>query len=185
MTTDPQVITIRQSDQPRVIFLERAGVYRIELIEDGAAVDIRGGWHLRDHETLNTHVTVVHAARHTRSNTLLRAVVDGQARAVVSGTIVVQKGAQHTNAFLTENVLLLSPTAQAQALPNLEIEANEVKCSHAATVSRIPEEHVFYLQSRGIERAHAEQLIVDGFLAATLPASSRPGLEEHFSKRSS
>ncbi|MCA9369371.1 SufD family Fe-S cluster assembly protein, partial [Candidatus Woesebacteria bacterium] len=65
----------------------------------------------------------------------------------------------------TERVLLLSDTATAETVPDLEILTDDVKCSHAASVSRIPEEQIFYLQSRGIERSTAEDMIVEGFLA--------------------
>jgi Fe-S cluster assembly protein SufD len=77
---------------------------------------------------------------------------------------VIEKNAQQTKSFLRENVLLLSPNAKAEAIPNLEIEANDVKCSHAATISNISDEEVFYLMSRGISRKEAEELIVEGFL---------------------
>lgn len=153
------------TNTPQVIHLKDPGHYRVVLEAEGADVQIRGGWQTKERERVEITVEIVHQARHTRSETVLRGVARDQSHLQLSGTIIVTPDAAHTNAFLTENILLLSPRASAQAVPNLEIETNEVKCSHAATVSSIPEEHLFYLMSRGLQREQAEQLIVDGFLS--------------------
>ncbi len=152
------------NQEPQTLYLTESGNYRVELNSDGAQVEILGGWETKNDETVKIVLEIVHNARHTRSNTLLRGVAHDRSRIELSGTIIVIKGAQDTNAFLTENILLLSQRASALAVPNLEIEANEVKCSHAATVAPIPEEHLFYLQSRGLSRQKAQDLIVQGFL---------------------
>ena len=68
------------------------------------------------------------------------------------------------NSFLTEKILLLSDEARAEAVPDLEIESDDVKCSHAATISKIPEEQLFYLMSRGLSKFEGESMIVEGFL---------------------
>ncbi len=162
-----KVFTINSADQLHVIKLVRSGHYRVEIKAEGARVEIRGDWLVRGKTKTAITLEVIHAARHTHSNTLLRGVVDDQAQLQLQGTIIVEPGAQDTNAFLTENILLLSDRAVAHAIPNLEISANEVKCSHAATVSPIPEEYLFYLQSRGLTRKTAQKMIVDGFLAKT------------------
>jgi Fe-S cluster assembly protein SufD len=161
--TEPVVFTITTSE-PQTIRLKESGEYRVEILAEGAQVRIRGGWETRGSENVKILLSIVHKARHTRSETLLRGVAHDRSKIELSGTIVIEKGAQDTNAFLTENILLLSDKAVAHAVPNLEIEANEVKCSHAATVAKIPEEHLFYLQSRGLERSEAQRLIIDGFL---------------------
>lgn len=91
-------------------------------------------------------------------------MVSGQASANINGKIIVTKGALQTSSFLTENVLLASKQAIATAVPDLEIEADEVKCSHAATVGKINDDQLFYLTSRGISKRKAKQLIIKGFL---------------------
>jgi Fe-S cluster assembly protein SufD len=78
--------------------------------------------------------------------------------------IKVDPGAQQTDAFQESRNLLLSKRAHADAIPGLEIEANDVRCTHAATVARLDEDQLFYLQSRGLTRAEAERLLVGGFL---------------------
>lgn len=147
------------------LLLEESGQYRVEIAAEGAIVEIRGGFETYNNDKVEILLDIVHQARHTRSNTLLRGAAHDRSHIHLSGTIIIERNAQDTNAFLTENILLLSPTAVAQAVPNLEISANEVKCSHAATVAKIPEEHLFYLQSRGLDRENAERIILDGFLS--------------------
>ncbi len=158
---------IHRFDQPgeHQLLITESGKYRVEIAAEGATVEIRGGFETFEADKVEVLIDIVHQARHTRSNTLLRGAAHDRSHIHLSGTILIERNAQDTNAFLTENILLLSPHAVAQAVPNLEISANEVKCSHAATVSRIPEEHLFYLQSRGLERSAAERLVLDGFLS--------------------
>lgn len=164
---EPSIFIVTTSE-PQSIQLKESGEYRVEILAEGADVKIFGGWETHQSEQVKITLQIVHKARHTRSETLLRGVAHDSSKIELSGTIIIEKGAQDTNAFLTENILLLSDKAVALAVPNLEIEANEVKCSHAATVAKIPEEHLFYLQSRGLERKVAERLIIDGFLSKVL-----------------
>jgi len=157
-----------QRDASETLVLKESGSYRVEIAAEGVELQIRGGWHTRDTEDIEIKLDIVHLVGHTRSNTLLRGVAQDRSRISLSGTIIIEAGAQVTNAFLTENILLLSDQARAEAIPNLEILANEVKCSHAATVARIPDEHLFYLMSRGLNVQQAEMLIIEGFLAEVL-----------------
>jgi Fe-S cluster assembly protein SufD len=87
---------------------------------------------------------------------------------VYSGWVHVRPGAQKTNAMQTSRTILLSEGAFGRSIPNLEIEANDVRCGHAASVGPVEEEQLFYLMSRGISRADAERLIVFGFLNEVL-----------------
>lgn len=162
------VITYRyenlHDDQPIDLELTKPGHYRIELAGEGVEVNIKGVFQAKEQETVEVQVQIAHLAQHTTSNTLLRGVASDQAQLKLIGTIKVEPSANQTNAFLTENILLLNEGARAEAIPNLEIQTDEVKCSHAATVSSIPEEQLFYLQSRGIDLKTAQDLIVTGFL---------------------
>jgi Fe-S cluster assembly protein SufD len=155
-----------KADEQRQIVIEGAGEYVIELTGRGAKAEILGAFEAAGEEVVEVSVTTVHRATDTEANTFLRAVVGGSARISLRGLINVEKQAQRTNAFLRENVLLISDSAKAEAVPDLEIKANEVKCSHAATVGKIDEEQLFYLLSRGLSRQKAEKIIVDGFLEA-------------------
>ena len=91
-----------------------------------------------------------------------------EAKSIFSGLIKVDEEAQHTDAYQTNRNLLLSSEAEADSLPGLEILANEVKCSHGATTSRIDPQELFYLHSRGIPKVEAEKLIAIGFLSESL-----------------
>lgn len=153
-----------KKDQQKQIVINKSGSYTVKLTGDRARVDIRGAFYLTGKNTLNINITVIHSSPHTNANTNLRAVVDDHAKAEINGTIIVEKRAQQTNSFLSEKVLLLSKTAQAHVVPNLEIEADDVKCSHAATVGAIDKNQLFYLQSRGISQKKAKSMIAKGFL---------------------
>lgn len=151
-------------NQSKKVVIEKSGDYEIKLTGSGAHADILGGFHLKDSDQLKLDITIIHAARSTTADTFIRAVAEESSSANINGKIIVQKGAQQTNSFLTENVLLVGKKARATAVPDLEIEADDVKCSHAATVGKIDEEQLFYLMSRGISRNKATKLIIDGFL---------------------
>jgi Fe-S cluster assembly protein SufD len=116
-----------------------------------------------DHRTLQDHV-----APNCRSDLLYKGALRDRSRAVYSGWVHVRPDAQKTNAMQTSRNIVLSEHAKADAIPNLEIEANDVRCGHAASVGPVDEETIFYLQSRGIPRADAERLIVSGFFQEVL-----------------
>lgn len=147
------------------IQIDQPGQYVVILSKPGIEVEIKGRWRLKQNEQASLNLKIIHAVAWTTSRIDLRGVTDDQARLNISATIVVQPDAQQTNAFLEAKVLLLSPLAWASIEPNLEIEADDVKCSHASTISEIPPEEIFYAQSRGLSKAAAEELIVDGFLS--------------------
>jgi Fe-S cluster assembly protein SufD len=109
-----------------------------------------------------------HAAPHCTSDLLYKGALRDASRAVYSGWVHVRPGAQKTDAMQTSRNIVLSEHAKADAIPNLEIEANDVRCGHAASVGPVEEETVFYLESRGIPRAEAERLIVTGFFQEVL-----------------
>jgi Fe-S cluster assembly protein SufD len=116
-----------------------------------------------DHRTLQDHV-----APNCRSDLLYKGALRDHSRAVYSGWVHVRPDAQKTNAMQTSRNIVLSEHAKADAIPNLEIEANDVRCGHAASVGPVDDEAIFYLQSRGITRDDAERLIVTGFFQEVL-----------------
>lgn len=146
------------------VCLSSAGEYELILKKPDIEVAVYGAWRLNNQENMKIKLQVTHDAPHTKSQITLRGVADQQADLQFAGTIVVRPKAQQVNAFLSANILLLSPLARATVHPNLEIEADDVRCSHASTVSDISEEQLFYLQSRGIPQKQAKELIIDGFL---------------------
>lgn len=127
------------------------------------ALTVANGSQEFDQRTLQTH-----QAPHTTSDLLYKNALIDTAKTIFSGLIVVDAEAQQTDAYQTNRNLLLSDKAEANSLPGLEINANDVKCSHGSTSGRIPEEQQFYLQSRGIDPAKAHELIVFGFFEEVL-----------------
>lgn len=109
-----------------------------------------------------------HLAPRTTSDLLFKGAVDDRARSVYSGLIHIAKDARGTVAHQTNRNLLLSPESSAESVPNLEIENNDVKCSHASAVGPIDGDHRYYLESRGVPPSEAERLIVLGFFAELL-----------------
>jgi Fe-S cluster assembly protein SufD len=126
-----------------------------------------------DHNTLQ-----LHTAPHTTSDLLFKGALRDRSRSAFSGLIKVFKGAQRTDAYQKNRNLLLSPEARADSLPNLEIEADDVRCSHGATIGQVDELQVFYLMSRGLSRPEAERLLVQGFFEEVLARVPLPGLQE-------
>jgi Fe-S cluster assembly protein SufD len=104
-----------------------------------------------------------HAAPRTRSDLLFKGAVEDEARSVYSGLVRLRREAQKANAFQTNRNLVLTEGASAESIPNLEIEANDVRCSHASTVGPIDDDQRYYLETRGVPPATAERLIVLGF----------------------
>jgi Fe-S cluster assembly protein SufD len=109
-----------------------------------------------------------HAAPDTTSNLLFKGAVGGHSRSVYTGLIRVRKNARGTNAFQTNRNIKLSDGAWAESVPNLEIENNDVRCSHASAVGPIDEDQRFYLESRGVPTPIAERLVVTGFFDEVL-----------------
>lgn len=112
---------------------------------------------------IDNHVFIDHAKPNCRSNQLYKGVMDEQARGVFSGRILVRKDAQATEAYQRNNNILLTDKAKMNAKPQLEIYADDVKCSHGATIGQIDEEAMFYLRSRGISENEARLMMMYGF----------------------
>jgi Fe-S cluster assembly protein SufD len=119
-----------------------------------------------------------HNAAHTTSDLLFKGALKDDSRTVWQGMIKVLPGAQKTDGFQTNRNLLLSKAARADSIPGLEIEADDVRCTHAAAISKMEEEPIFYLMSRGIPRKQAERLIIDGFFMPVLDRIPFEGVRE-------
>ena len=122
------------------------------------AVYFGDGTQMLDFRTLQDH-----DAPRTRSDLLFKGAVEDDARSVYSGLVRLRPAAQKANAFQTNRNLVLTEGAGAESIPNLEIEANDVRCSHASTVGPIDDDQRYYLESRGVRPEEAERLIVLGF----------------------
>ena len=136
--------------------------------EPGSHVDMLGIYIGQDDQHFDHETLQDHQAPHASSNLLFKGALDDEARSVFRGLIRVHPKAQRTDAYQTNRNLILSAKARADSLPNLEIQADDVRCSHAATVGQLDEEEIFYLLSRGIPKGEAVRLVVFGFFAEVL-----------------
>lgn len=156
-------ITIDQLT-PKPVAITESGKYVIEITKPGAEVEIAGAFSAENKEAVEVEVVVHHQAPHTRATTVLKGVGRDQAKLRFVGRIIIDPECGDSNSFLTERILLLSDKAMAEAVPDLEILTDDVRCSHAASISRISPEQLFYLMSRGLTKKQAEVLIIEGFL---------------------
>jgi len=143
------------------------GRVRMETLLAGPGADakVTGAYapHARQHVDFDT--TQEHGAPNTTSDLAFRGILADRSSAVWRGMIKVDPGAQQTDAFQVCRNLLLSKKAHADAIPGLEILANDVRCTHAAAVAQIDKEQLFYLRSRGLDRNTSTRLVIEGFMA--------------------
>ena len=152
------------------------------LLGPGANSDMLG-LYFGDHDQhFDFNTSQDHVAANAHSDLLYKGALDDAARGIFRGVIRVHKGAQRTDAYQTNRNLLLSERAVATSLPNLEIEADDVRCSHGATVGELDAESLFYLMSRGLDREQAERLVVMGFLGEVLDRLPMGGVVEKVTK---
>ncbi|HZP20950.1 MAG TPA: Fe-S cluster assembly protein SufD [Bauldia sp.] len=144
------------------------GFIRIE--GQGARAGFFGATMLSGGQHADLALVVHHASEHTQSRELFKNVADGEAVGAFQGRIVVEAGAQKTDAKMMTQALILSDSAQFAQKPELEIFADDVQCGHGATAGQIDETMLFYLMARGIPRAEAEQLLIEAFLADAIDA---------------
>jgi Fe-S cluster assembly protein SufD len=137
-----------------------------KLAGEGAEARVTGAYATRGRQHIDFDTTQEHAAPHTTSDLAFRGVLTGRSTAVWKGNIIVDPGAQKTDAFQESRNLLLSKRAHADAIPGLEIQANDVRCTHAAAIAQVDPEQLFYLRSHGLGEEVARRLVVEGFLAA-------------------
>ncbi len=158
--------------------LARAEV-EAELAEDGASSELLGVYfgdgdqHI-DHRSIQDHV-----GSRSSSDLLYKGAMRDRSNAINTGTVIIEQGAHRCDAYQTNRNILLSETARAHSVPNLEILTNDpTRCGHAASVGPVGEDELFYLMSRGISEAEAERLIVRGFFAEVLDRIDLPEVRE-------
>jgi Fe-S cluster assembly protein SufD len=152
----------------------------IDVVLQGpdARIDLRGLYVVTGEQRHDNVITVEHAASGCSSTQLFKGVVNDRARGSFSGRIIVQPGTTATDAHQTSRSLVLSPTAQADSRPWLEILADDVKCTHGATIGRLGDEAMFYLRTRGIPEAEARTMLIGAFVGEVVePPTLRSLLE--------
>jgi Fe-S cluster assembly protein SufD len=146
----------------------------VELLGRGAHSDMLGLVFAEGAQQFDYHTLQGHRSPDTTSDLLFKAALDDQSHSVYTGVIIIEKGAQRSDAYQANRNLLLGEGARADTEPKLEIEADDVRCTHGATVGPIDEEQLFYLQSRGLDADTASRLVVDGFFQDVLDRVGDP-----------
>ena len=165
--------TVAKDAKVRSVVVTLGGdVVRVEptLKCQGQGADARalGLFFASDDQRFEHRVISRHEAPNAYSNLLYKGAIKDTAHTIFFGNLLVPPGAPGTDAYQTNRNLVLNEGARAETIPFLEIETAEVKCSHAGAVSRVDDEHLFYLESRGVPRDTAKQLIVEGFCQEVL-----------------
>ena len=155
----------------------------VQLDGSGADVRLYGISVATEGQEYDQRTLQIHAAGDAKSDLLFKNALLGKSRTIFSGLIKVEPNAQRTDAYQTNRNLILSPEAEADSLPGLEIEANDVKCSHGATTGQVSPEELFYLRARGIPLAVAQELLAQGFLEEVLVKISNDATRELIRER--
>ncbi len=148
------------------------------LAEENAEAELHGLFLGTGDQLLDNHTGVDHAMPHGRSNELYKGILGGRARGVFRGRVLVRPDAQKTDARQSNPNLLLGDGAEIDTKPQLEIHADDVKCSHGSAIGRLDEDALFYLRSRGIPEPRARDLLTRGFAAEVLDAIGVPALAD-------
>ena len=176
-------------DGVTLLFQERDGVPKgnihrrcldriadIRLAGPDAECPPNGAYMVRGKQHCDTTTAVEHVAPRTSCREVFKGVIDEQARAVFQGRIVIHPGAQQSNGHQLSKALLLSNRAEIDTKPELEIYADDVKCSHGATVGDLDRDALFYLRARGIPEAAARAILIEAFLTDTINEVAAEGL---------
>ena len=154
----------------------------VVMDHEGAECAIDGLYMVEGSQHTDTHSVIDHRQPHCTSRQLYKGILDGKSRAVFNGKVFVRHGAQQTDAQQTNKNLLLSNQAQIDTKPQLEIDADDVKCTHGAAIGQLDEDELFYLESRGINPALAKNMLTYGFAEEVIErikiASIRRELDE-------
>jgi Fe-S cluster assembly protein SufD len=185
-----QRTTVRVGADARLnlVSLELGGLWSrhelaIDLVDAHADVRVTGLVALQGRQHHDTQLSLNHAAGAASSRTLWKAIANGRSRSVFNGLITVAPGADQTEAHLKTSNLLLSAHAEIDTKPELVIEADEVVCSHGATVGQLDDKALFYLRSRGIPEAQARQMLTLAFGGEVLSAVASPELRAALAER--
>ena len=149
----------------------------------GASCRIDGGYLARDRQHVDNTTEIRHAKPHTTSTEVYKGVLDDQARGVFQGRIVVEKDAQKADGHQLNKTILLSDRAEIDTKPELEIFADDVKCSHGAAAGELDDDALFYLRARGIDLAEARRLLVEAFINDALANVSDAAIRAAFEHR--
>lgn len=157
--------------------MAKANAY-FDLAGQGAQAFVHGFMFGDQRQHFHLHTLQRHRVDHTTSDLLIKSCLKDRARSIYQGLIQVSEGAQRTDAYQANRNLLLSDQARADSIPGLEILANDVRCTHGATIGHVDDEQMYYLMARGLPAKEAQRLIVEGFFAPVLDRIPLDGVRE-------
>lgn len=152
----------------------------IKLSGEGVSVFLDGLYAVKDKQLIDNHTSVDHAVPHALSRQLYKGILDGEAHAVFNGKVIVAQDAQQTDSGQLNKNLILSKKAVIDTKPELKISANDVKCTHGATIGQLSEEEIFYFASRAIPEDEARRLLIHGFTTEVLDRIQNEKIREVF-----
>ena len=153
-----------------------------QIIGSNADCRLLGAYLLNGKQHGDHTTSIDHAAPDSTSHEVYKGVLGGNARGVFQGKILVRKGSQRTNGYQLNQALLLSKGTEVDSKPELEIYADDVKCSHGATAGELDEDALFYLRARGIDEVVARNLLIEAFIKSALDEISNPSIQTTLSK---
>lgn len=153
----------------------------VNLLEAGAQAAVHGLFALNKTEHTDIFSTIIHHAPHTTSDQLFKGILSGESHGIFTGKIIVKKDAQQSTSSQLNKNLLLSKKAHIDTQPQLLVHADDVKCSHGATVGQLSQEEEFYLESRGIEKERAKRMLCHGFATDVIFKIENPAIK-HFAE---
>jgi Fe-S cluster assembly protein SufD len=156
----------------------------LNSVIDGEGVDcyFRGLYIVKNGQVIDNHTLADHAKPNSHSNELYKGIMDESGQAIFNGKIMVRQDAQKTNAYQTNNNILLTNDASVNSKPQLEIFADDVKCSHGATTGQINPDEVFYLRSRGISESAAKKMLLSAYAHEVIDNIKNEELKKHVVK---
>ena len=165
------IVEINENEQIQYVILAVGNFNKditFNIRGENAELEVIGICLLKNNEKTNLSTIQSHKEKRSNSTNLIKTILKDSSNFNFTGLIKIDKQAQQTNAFLTQNTLTLSDNTINHSVPSLEINADDVKASHAATTSFIDEESLYYLKSRGISQQESENLIIRGFIQTVI-----------------
>lgn len=154
----------------------------IDVLGHNCNTNLNGAYLTKGKQHVDNHTVVDHQVAHCESNELYKGVMDDDSTAVFNGKVFVRKDAQKINAFQSNGNVLLSGNATVNSKPELEIYADDVKCSHGSTTGQLDDEAIFYLRARGLSEKNARKLLVSAFIGDVLNKISTDEVRAHIDK---
>lgn len=167
----------------RTILIDRSGEYEINLVGTGAEAQILGVFIGRNKNNFVIKTVQNHLAAQTKSDLLIKSVLYDTSKLHFNGLIRVDKKAQGADAYQRNENLLMEDGVRVESSPQLEILANNVRCTHGVTMGRVDPEQLFYLGSRGLKKEDAEKLIIEGFFEGILEKIEDNRLKKLFRRK--